>query len=175
MDTTLLPLAAGTYPIASGEGHASSHLQESRERVVEAVRGLTETQWRFKPAPERWSIAEIVEHLALVEDLLLEWIIRLLCAGPERAIYRNPQGPDAWRLMPVCRWTPAESLDRFIASRDMTSSFFDAPETELRQLELDHPALGPVDGYQWVAFIAAHTTGLVKHILGVKAQWGFPG
>ena len=159
---------------ASENDKASCHLEESRERVVQAVQGLTETQWKFKAAPDRWSIAEIVEHLALVEDLFLERIVPRLCTGLEQVLDRDPPEADSPQLKPVGRWTPADSLDRFLESRELTSLFFEAPPIALRQLVLDHPELGPVDGYQLVALIAAHTTGLVKHIIGLKANCRFP-
>jgi len=38
----------------------------------------------------------------------------------------------------------------------------------------DHPALGPLDGYEWVLAVAAHTERHTKQILEVKADANFP-
>jgi hypothetical protein len=43
-------------------------LEESNQHFLAAINGLSEAQWRFKPAPTRWSIAEVAEHLALVDQ-----------------------------------------------------------------------------------------------------------
>ena len=39
------------------------YLTQTRNDLVSALEGLSEAQLDFKPAPERWSIAEIVEHI----------------------------------------------------------------------------------------------------------------
>ena len=47
-------------------------LTRSRGVVLNAVEGVTETQARWRPAPERWSILEYIEHLAVSDDGLVE-------------------------------------------------------------------------------------------------------
>jgi len=39
---------------------------------------------------------------------------------------------------------------------------------------VEHPALGALDGYQWVLFLAAHGVRHTKQILEVKAEPCFP-
>ncbi|MFQ5696076.1 MAG: DUF1579 family protein, partial [Terriglobia bacterium] len=46
---------------------AATHLEATRLGLLDATADLSEAQWHFKPAPDRWSVAEIVEHLALSE------------------------------------------------------------------------------------------------------------
>lgn len=41
------------------------YLDQTRYGVIETTKGPSEDQWKFKPAPDRWSIAEVVEHLAV--------------------------------------------------------------------------------------------------------------
>jgi len=50
--------------------YAVKHLKASREKFLMSVAGLSEAQLRFKSAPDRWSIVEIIEHLTLAEDFL---------------------------------------------------------------------------------------------------------
>lgn len=49
---------------------ALQYLETTKNGVVNATKGLSEAQWNFKPGPERWSIAEVMEHLAAAEDLI---------------------------------------------------------------------------------------------------------
>jgi uncharacterized damage-inducible protein DinB len=39
----------------------------TRTRLLESVEGLSDGQQNFRPAPEKWSVAEILEHLSIVE------------------------------------------------------------------------------------------------------------
>ena len=45
-------------------------LQQSSSRFLDSVKGLSAEQWNYKPAPDRWSVAECAEHIALSEDFL---------------------------------------------------------------------------------------------------------
>ncbi len=50
---------------------ASRHLIKTRDALLQSVAGLTASQWEFKPAPDRWSVAEVLEHIILVETAIL--------------------------------------------------------------------------------------------------------
>jgi len=39
------------------------YLEKTRAELVNATKGLSTEQWNFKPAADRWSVAEIAEHL----------------------------------------------------------------------------------------------------------------
>src|SRR5579864_5078088 len=58
-------------------------LTRSRQALLDAVEGVSETQAKWKPAPDRWSILEYVEHLAVSDDGLIALIQRSL-ATPAR-------------------------------------------------------------------------------------------
>ncbi len=60
---------AESKPKAAEKDYAAiaEHLTASREKLQKALAGLSEEQMRFKSAPERWSIAEVAEHLTLDE------------------------------------------------------------------------------------------------------------
>src|SRR5277367_2308367 len=59
---------------------AVAYLQETRAALLDSTRGLSEPQWRHKPSPEEWSIAECVEHLAIVEGFLLRSLEQMVTA-----------------------------------------------------------------------------------------------
>src|ERR1700684_2822246 len=46
---------------------ASRHLSVTRGFMLESVSGLSPAQWDFKPTDDIWSIAEITEHVVLIE------------------------------------------------------------------------------------------------------------
>ena len=50
-------------------------LETSKKGVLDATRGLSEAQWNFKVAPDKWSVAECAEHIAAAEDFILGIVI----------------------------------------------------------------------------------------------------
>src|SRR5258707_358462 len=62
--------------------HAVAELESSQKAFLEATNGLSEGQWNFKPAPDRWSIAECAEHIGVTETLVLNLITAKALKGP---------------------------------------------------------------------------------------------
>jgi len=50
----------------------------TRARTLAMARGLTQEQLDFVPAPDRWSIGEVLDHMLLAERLNREQIARLI-------------------------------------------------------------------------------------------------
>src|SRR5262245_29303709 len=166
-----------------------AQLDRTRAGVVEATKGLSEAQWKFKPGPERWSVAEVLEHIVLSEDFLLKntsHIVMKSPAGKPDRDYKSgdklvlsaiadrtqkAQAPEA--LHPTGRWSPPETLQRFLKSRDRTTEFLKSTP-DLREHVADSPLGQPLDAYQWLLFIAAHSERHTKQILEVKSDPNFP-
>src|SRR2546423_12851500 len=49
---------------------AVAELEGSRQAFLDATKGLSAAQWNFKAGPDRWSIAECAEHIALSEEFI---------------------------------------------------------------------------------------------------------
>jgi len=105
------------------------YLQQTRDGVVVAVKGLSEAQMKFKPGPDRWSVAEVLEHIALVEDGLFQNVTNKVMKSAAGAADRDVAKIDATVLavlpdrsnkrqapppfVPNGRWTATEALDHF--------------------------------------------------------------
>jgi hypothetical protein len=168
---------------------AVRYLAESRAGVIEAVKGLSEAQFNFKPAPDRWSIAETLEHIAMVEDAVLTGVRARLEKGPAPAADRDAKQVDAMilekvpdrsmkvqappQLSPTGHTTPAASLERFLQSRQQMVNWLKS-DSDLRGHVVDHPVFGPWDGYQWILAAAGHSERHTKQILEVQADPNFP-
>jgi hypothetical protein len=167
-----------------------SYLEQTRQGVVDATKGLSDAQWKFKSAPDRWSVAETLEHIAVAEDFLYENGVQKALTGAASAPDRDYKKTDATilamipdrthkaqapgPLVPTGRWSPADTLDHFLKSRQRNIDFLkSAPASDLRSHVSDGP-LGPVDAYEWLLFIAAHSERHTKQILEVKADPNFP-
>jgi len=164
------------------------YLQQTRDGVVAAVKGLSEAQMKFKPGPDRWSVAEVLEHIALVEDGLFQNVTYKVMKSPAGAADRDFAKIDAAILarlpdrsvkrqaapavVPTGRWTPAEALDHFLKARATTIAFLESTP-DLRGHVSDSP-LGPLDAYEWLLFMGGHSERHTKQILEVKADPNFP-
>jgi len=59
------------------------NLTRSRDELIKETSKLSKAQWTFKESPDRWSINEIVEHIAIWELLMTHEISRQLAPGPQ--------------------------------------------------------------------------------------------
>ncbi len=68
-------LLAAPVPLTDADRTALvTELKASQQAVVDTVKGLTPEQMTFKPGPDRWSVAECVEHIAATEPMLFGFI-----------------------------------------------------------------------------------------------------
>lgn len=165
-------------------------LTRSRQTLLDAVEGVTDNQARWKPAPDRWSILEYVEHLAISDDGLIALIKRSLAtpAQPETEEQRRarenriretpiPRGanraPEA--LRPGGRFASLqEAVAAFLAARDRTFDFTRGTRDDLRSHFAEHGVLGPLDGYQWLTGNARHAETHAAHIREIRSLPDFP-
>ena len=182
--------AAGAASLTEAEKQEGlAQLERTRAGAIEATKGLSEAQWKFKPAPDRWSVAEVMEHIALSEDMLFENTSKKVMSAPAGKADRDPKAgdkivlsviPDRTNkvkapdpLVPTGRWTPQESLDHFLNSRARTAEYLKSTP-DLRDHVVDSPIGEPLDAYQWLLFTSAHSERHTKQMLEVKADPNFP-
>jgi uncharacterized damage-inducible protein DinB len=169
---------------------ALKYLESTKQGVLDATAGLSEAQWNFKAGPDRWSIAEVTEHIATAEGFLREMIIEKVMIAPPRPDGDNVEAIDAMVITMVPDRTqhrqapeplkpanhygsPQASLKAFTDSRAQTEDFLNTHD-DLRAHAIDSPLGKKLDAYEWVLFIAAHSERHTKQILEVKAHPNFP-
>jgi uncharacterized damage-inducible protein DinB len=179
--------AASLSQADKNEGLAQ--LERTRNGVLEATKGLSEAQWKFKPAPDRWSVAEVVEHIAVVEDFLLKNTSEKVMQAPAGKPDRDYKSTDKFVLtavsdrsqkvqapepvVPTGRWTHREALEQFLKARQRTVDFLKST-AGLRDHVVDSPLGRPLDAYQWLLYSSAHTERHTKQILEIKGHPEFP-
>jgi hypothetical protein len=169
---------------------AFAYLERTRQGVVDATSGLSPAQWNFKAAPDRWSVAQVTEHIAAAEDLLRGMITEKVMAAPPRPAGEDVaaidemvmkaipdrttkrQAPEP--LVPTNRFgSPDGSLKHFLEARTTTEDFL-KKTPDLREHAADSPLGKKLDAYEWILFISAHSERHTKQILEVKADPNFP-
>jgi hypothetical protein len=167
------------------------YLTSTRDQVLKESAELSTAQWNFKPGPDRWSVGEVVEHLALAEEFLGGMQQKMVASPAASAEQRaSTKGKDELIVKAIPDRTqkaqapeplrPSEKLEgqRTIVSafqerRGKTLAYATQTKDDLRAHVGDSP-IGPVDAYQWLLFIGAHTERHLAQIREVKASPQFP-
>lgn len=169
------------------------HLARTRKGLEAATKGLTPAQWNFKPAPDRWSIAECYEHIAAAEDLLRDMVENQVLktpSQPERVDAAKQQAGDATLnkvvtdrsqkfkapdpLQPTNRYGSYQgSQKHFAESRKRTIAFVKNTKDDLRSHFMQGPP-GDSDGVQWLLLLSGHSERHTLQIQEVKADPNFP-
>jgi hypothetical protein len=164
---------------------AAAELEASRGRLLAALEGLTEEEWRSRPSPERWSIAECAEHITAAELPLAKFLAVSATADPSEQERREIRGKDGFvrrflrdrsrrdeapeRIRPKGRFaTREETLRAFEDRRNANLAYVRETSDPLRDRFAPHPFAGVIDGYQWVLFLAAHTDRHAEQIEEIK-------
>jgi len=174
---------------AADKEKAQTLLDSSKKGVLAATKGLSEAQWNFKPAPDKWSIAECMEHIAASEDFIrgtVEQNVMKAPAAPDRDIAKIDAGivanvPDRSNkvqapepLKPTNRFgSPQAAIKHFIESRAKTEEFLKST-ADLRGHAVDSPVGGKWDAYEFILMIAAHSERHTKQIEELKTNPGYP-
>ncbi len=167
------------------------YLTTTRDQVIGETEKLSDAQWNFKAGPDRWSVGEVVEHLALAETFLGDTRQKIM-AGPAPTAEQlaKAKGQDALILkaipdrtqkvqapepiQPKQRLGPrAKVAAAYRERRAQTLDYAQKTTDDLRSRVGDSP-LGPLDAYQWLLFTAAHNERHLGQIREVKAHPNFP-
>lgn len=162
-------------------------LNQSQARILQLCGGLSAGQAEAKATPEQWSIAEILEHLTLVERGAAAGIHRMLsqpaadaeelaATGPRSEIIHTRvakaeqpvQAPDV--VSPTGRYGPWPSpLEAFVQIRRKMIALAE-PDERHESRTFPHPVIGPLTLTQWFEFVSAHTNRHIAQIEAALAQ-----
>ena len=168
--------------------------EAAQARFAASLSTLSAAQANFRPADDRWTIAEIAEHVSIVNDGFLRITHKLLKQaeaaskppkpelnlGPTSLNEKGEQHPAKFsapdRVKPQGGGTiegalakMRETLDGFVLIQARIEA------TDLSDEKFPHPALGDINAYQWMILLAEHLDRHRLQIEQVKATAGFPG
>lgn len=165
-----------------------AHLERTGAKFEQSITGLSEAQWSYKSAPERWSPAEAAEHIATSEGFIRGAIAGMMKQEAPAELLANArkdaigdmvvdrskkfQAPEP--LRPTKKYaTPADALAVFRAERAKTIELVKTGG-DFRNHAMANPAAGPLDAYGWVLFLSGHSERHTLQIEEVKAGDGYP-
>ena len=169
---------------------ALKYLNDTKDDYVKQLTGISDAQLNFRSAEGRWTIAEIAEHITVVEQALFGMITNQVmkapapkCEDPNRvadtaivlAITNRSQkftAPE--QVRPNGRWkTKEDLLASFDKTRNTTIDFMKNNKADLRSTFAQAP-MGMMDGFQWVLFMTGHSERHLAQLKEVKADAGYP-
>lgn len=175
---------------AAERDYALKHLEATTQVFLDAIAGLTEAQWNFKPAPDVWSIGECAEHVVNTEVALLVLLRRITGAAAAEGVkaeLENRQVLKAYgnreykavapeRIRPTGRLaTHDQVVAAFEHCRARTLEWLRDTPADLHAHFAEHPALKKqLDAYQWLLINGSHPDRHAAQIREVKAHAGFP-
>lgn len=163
-----------------------NQLDETRDALLRFLDGLSCEQLLYRPARERWSIAENVEHLVLVEGRLVGDKALQAPVDPSKccamsdadvmrvvaAVEKPLQSPPPFQ--PELRWPPETLTREFETVRRRSREFASGVKGDFRRRFFPHPFFGDFDCYQWLLVIPAHCQRHTAQSEAVKSSPNFP-
>jgi len=164
--------------------------ERARERFATSVAPVNDAQASFRPNENEWTIAEIAEHVGIVNGGMLRITHKLLKQAeaegkaapadlsldftfPSGTPPQKFQAPDA-----VCP-KGGVGIPEALAGIQTTLNGFTEIRSRLEAVDLSeqkftHPALGPISAYRWMILLGEHQELHRRQIERIKAAAGFP-
>jgi hypothetical protein len=168
-------------------------IAKAQARFSASVSGLTELQENFRPAPDRWTIAENAEHISIVNSGFLKLTYKLLKRAeadqkPANAdlgllsITMTDDGelkPGKWSAPEMVRPQGGVRVAAAVATNQTLMNDLFELRSRIEAVDLSeqtwkHPALGELNLYQWLLLWGEHQDRHRLQIETVKALPGFP-
>jgi hypothetical protein len=167
-------------------------LKDSHKQTLDLMEGLSEEQLKFKPAPEKWSVLEVAEHIYLAEGLLFGSVEKALAEkqNPEWEtktkgkteflervmVSRDRKATAPESIVPSGKLRRDEVIAKLKESRAKSLKFAEETKLPLKAHTLDHPfpVFNTLNAYQWLIYIPLHNIRHNKQIEEVKSDTNFP-
>ncbi len=165
-------------------------MEMSKKAFLASISGLSEAQWKFKPAPNVWSVAECSEHIVLSEDYIYQGAMGVLktpaVARPEKsnaqvdkilAAAVQDRSHKATAPEPITPSgkinSPEDAAKAFLEKRNRNEEYVKTTSDELRTHVGPGPA-GEMDAYQFLILMATHTARHTAQIKEVQSNANYP-
>lgn len=162
----------------------------ARAALLEAAATVPAEQFARRPAPERWSAAELLEHLARVESGCARVIAKRAASARASGVTAEQEDSsmlgalDGRRVTdrsrklvapelvaPAGGFTRESALDALAKSRvEFKHAIADADGLALGEVRHTHVVLGELDLYQWILFVGQHEQRHLAQLEEIAAQ-----
>lgn len=149
-------------------------LNNRKEKLYEQLQDVPTEQLQWKPSPQEWSIAQVLDHLNFSERSSLAYCRKKIMAGdalPERSFFRTLRIKSFYLILkskfkikaPAVVEAPANDLDLAALSdraKQNTSNLREFaeeyPERFMQKAIFKHPLAGRITLPQMIRFLESH-------------------
>jgi hypothetical protein len=152
------------------------YVEEKRRELLQSFEGVPGDRLCRRAAPDGWSVAEILEHLRMVESGVARLITKRVSQAREAGLGEEKStvsvmpsfDPYSTMLEKAVLQAPAtvvpranvdisEALDGLESSREaLRAAVVSANGLSLGEIKHTHAILGELDLYQWLIFVGQH-------------------
>ena len=163
---------------------AMDYVEEKRKELLQSFAGVPADRLGQRPSDGAWSVAQILDHLGIVESGVARLIAKragkareaglgeekstesvLPSFEPHRATLETMKMESPTTVYPRADVDVNEALDGLNTSREsLRAAAVAANGLSLGEIKHTHPLLGELDIYQWLIFLGQHETRHKKQI-----------
>ena len=150
--------------LTTGKNHVKVQA-ETAKKLERLLKGVPASRLRKRPAPDKWSVAEIVTHLADAE-IAYSWRIRFILGAPGSPIQGFDQ--DGWvEAMHYAKRDPRQSLEQFRVLRETNLALYKKLKPEQWKHSGMHSERGEESVERIVMLLAGHDLNHLAQIEGI--------
>jgi len=149
--------------LANAQGQDPLKLQSATtKKLARLVKGVPTVKLRKRPAPDKWSVAEILAHLADVE-IVVGWRMRSILGAPGTPIQAFDQ--DAWVMAGhYAKRDPRKSIEQHRAVREANLALLKSLSPDQWKHYGQHAERGQESIERIVGMIAGHDVNHIRQI-----------
>ena len=155
-------------------------LSENQNALLATLKKVNADLFAYRPAVDRWSIAEIVEHIILVENGVLAGLKKAGMQPKQEAINKTISdealskmlGNRGRKIDAPAHFVPkgvftdkATAIADFTAHRANLADFVHKTDLPLAYIGFPHFAAGMLNGFDWLVFMTGHCE---RHIMQME-------
>lgn len=151
-------------------GFFKNTLIHGAEAVKTILSEITEEQAKWKPAPDKWSLLEVLNHLYDEEILDFRGRLELTLRDPKEPW--PPNDPEAWVVeRKYNERNLEESLGNFLEEREKSIAWLEGLESPNWDNTYEHPIVGKLSAGDLLASWAAHDFLHIRQMAMLRVEY----
>ena len=166
------------------------NMERTKMEMIAATENLTPEQWHFKPGPDSWCIAQVVEHIGLYERIVYQEAMVANAIGPRPELYKEQRSDEefiSWmaetnphvapeNAVPLGFMQGSDNIKFFEYGRDLILEYLKSTDKDLKAQFIPRSSepnkMRSIHGLMIVHF--GHTDRHLRQIERIKASSEFP-
>lgn len=186
------PLAAldpapSAVPSLADRAELLAVLDRAQAETLDLALGTPAEAWNHKPADDRWSVGDVVQHLVLAEQGLLKKV-QTMAAGDAHADWRTLEVPSVDALValisdrsqkatapevfhPKETWAKDDAIRNYLETRQTTRTYVLQTQDALQTVAAPSPFGTELTATRFLAVVGAHNlrhNGQIREIRGLE-------